>query len=225
MNYHLCLPLLLFSTIAHPFTLMIDPAGDARTPGRTINQHVERGITLQIAEAIKKEIEQSTTAPYDETYGSLRPWGRVVLTRVPGESIAPLHNAVFANRLDADLYVSIQCYHLTTDQVPVSIYHYLTNPVTDLWSTPKQLALYPYDQAHLYQVHRSKTAAEKLKGFLLAAKIGDVRGVFGFPFRPLVGIKVPAIAVEIGLRNKDEWTRYAHAIAQSLLELIPAFGG
>lgn len=224
MNY--IFPLLLLFTIQiHPFTLMLDPAGDARTPGRTINQHMERGITLQIAEAIKKEIEQHISSdPYEADYSQPKPWRRVVLTRVPGESIAPLHNAVFANRLDADLYISIHCFHATGSQAPVSIYHYLANPVTDLWSTPKGLALYPYDQAHLYQVHRSKSAAEKLKGFLAGSKIGDVRGVYGFPFKPLVGIKVPAVAIEIGLRNKDEWARYAKAIADSVLELIPSLG-
>lgn len=213
------LPILLFFACAplYPFTIMLDPAGDARTPGRTINQHVERGITLQIAEAIKKEIELAQgdhdflTAPV-----------RIVLTRAPGESIAPLHNAMFANRLEADVYLSIHCFHLTAGHAPLTIYHYLTNPVTDLWSSPKQLALYPYDQAHLYQVHASKQAAEKLKASLVASKISDVRGVFGFPFKPLVGIKVPAFAIEIGLRNKDEWARYAQIIAQGLMQLVPS---
>lgn len=209
--------LLIFSllpTFLYPFTIMLDPAGDARTPGRTINQHVERGITLQIAEAIKKEIEFEQAGR-----GYLANPVRVVLTRAPGEAIAPLHNAMFANRLEADLYLSIHCFHAAA--APLTIYHYLTNPVTDLWSTPKQLALYPYDQAHLYQVHASKTNAEKLKTSLASAKGSSVRGVFGLPFKPLVGIKVPALAIEIGLRNKDEWARYAQAIAHGLIQLVP----
>ncbi len=209
--------LILVCIPARPFTIMLDPAGDARTPGRTINQHVERGITLQIAEAIKREIEYEQA---ERDYLTVPV--RTVLTRAPGEAIAPLHNAMFANRLEADLYVSIHCFHLPSSQSPLTIYHYLTNPVTDLWSTPKQLALYPYDQAHLYQVHSSKQSAEKLKGFLVASKIADVRGVFGFPFKPLVGIKVPAFAIEIGLRNKDEWERYAQVIAQGLIQLVPS---
>ncbi len=31
------------------------------------------------------------------------------------------------------------------------------------------------------------------------------RGFFGIPFTPLVGIKAPAIAVEVGLKNKQDW--------------------
>ena len=39
------------------FTLMIDPAGDAKEPGRAIDDTFERGITLQLAEELKRTIE------------------------------------------------------------------------------------------------------------------------------------------------------------------------
>lgn len=204
--------LLVGTTATLPFTIMLDPAGDARTPGRTIDHHVERGITLELAEAIKNEIENHQ----DES----SPLVRTVLTRVPGEAVAPLHNATFANRLEANIYLSIHCFQVTSAVSPLTIYHYLTNPITDAWASPKQLALYPYDQAHLYQLNWSKQCAEKLKSSLIATKVADVRGVYGLPFKPLVGIKVPAMAIEIGLRNKDEWARYVPSIAQSLLQLV-----
>ena len=66
---------------------MLDPAGDAQNPGRTIDDNFERGITLQFAEKLKEMLQEKF------------PTIRVVLSRTPGESLQPLQNANFANRL------------------------------------------------------------------------------------------------------------------------------
>src|SRR5579859_5868722 len=71
-----------------PFSIMLDPAGDAQITGRIIDDSYERGITLQLCEDIKKQLEA------DHPKNT-----RIVLTRFPGETIDPLQNANFANRL------------------------------------------------------------------------------------------------------------------------------
>ena len=40
---------------------MIDPSGDAKHTGRVIQDTFERGITLQCAEALKKELNSAMT--------------------------------------------------------------------------------------------------------------------------------------------------------------------
>ena len=42
----------------NPFTIMIDPAGDAKHTGRLIQDTLERGISLQCAEELKKNLTQ-----------------------------------------------------------------------------------------------------------------------------------------------------------------------
>ena len=39
------------------FTIMIDPAGDAKNTGRQIDDTLERAVTLQFAQKLKSEIE------------------------------------------------------------------------------------------------------------------------------------------------------------------------
>jgi len=81
--------------------IMLDPAGDAQYAGRRIDDSFERGLTLRCAEQLKQRLEQ------------LFPQIHVVLTRLPGETVQPLQNANFANRLSVDLYLSIHFYHET----------------------------------------------------------------------------------------------------------------
>lgn len=185
-----CLPL------QHQFTVMLDPAGDAKHTGRLIQDTLERGISLQCAEKLKAALTERCKNV------------RVVLTRVPGETIQPLQNASFANRLGVDLYISLYFYHEPQTPTHITLYHYLENPVVDFWHQPITLALYQSSQAHLLNL---KTTQKWGKVFLEVfqdahfAKFFIPRGLFGIPFTPLISIKPPAIALEIGLKNKTDW--------------------
>src|SRR5271156_6610097 len=95
-----------------PFTLMLDPAGDAQNPGRIIEDSFERGITLQCMQELQAVIAQRF------------PRIRVVVTRSPGETRQPLQNANFANRLDVDLYISIHCYPESKPKSQLYLYYF-----------------------------------------------------------------------------------------------------
>ena len=41
-------------------------------------------------------------------------------------------------------------------------------------------------------------------------------GVYALPFAPLIGIKKPAIAFEIGLKQKESWKQFIDPIVESL---------
>ena len=198
--------------IANPFTIMIDPAGDAKHTGRLINDTFERGIALQCAEQLKAAIIQKF------------PNVRVILTRVPGETIQPLQNASCANRLGVDFYISLYFYHEPLNQGHVALYYYLENPATDLWYQPKSLTLYQVNQAHI--IHLKTT--EKWGQILLKSfenknisKFFQPRGLFGIPFTPLIGIKAPAIAIEAGLKNKQDWQQLIEAIIIAIERIVP----
>ena len=43
--------------------------------------------------------------------------------------------------------------------------------------------------------------------------------LIGIPFKPLVGIRAPALGIEIGLKNKDDWERFVQPVMQALVSL------
>ena len=183
------------------FTLIINPGGDARDPGREIDETFEQIISMQCAEAIKKELEQKV------------PGVRVMFTRSAGEIAEPLQNASLVNRLNADLYVSLNFFHQKEKANKLFIYRLIYNPKTDIWSKKSdELSLMPYTQAYrlslktsesistlFYDECKKETAAEKLPTPLICI------APKGIPYKPLVGITAPAIGLEIGIRKKDDW--------------------
>ena len=178
------------------FTIMIDPAGDAKHTGRLIGDTLERGISLQCAEQLKTTLLQKFKNV------------RVILTRVPGETLQPLQNASFANRLGVDLYISLYFYHEPENPAHVTLYYYLENPIADAWHKPTNLALYQVNQAHLLNLKTTQAWGKIILDVLYdkrCSKFFSPRGLFGIPFVPLVGIKAPAIALEVGLKNKQDW--------------------
>ncbi len=192
-------------------TIMLDPAGDAQNPGRVIGDSFERGLTLQCAQQIKKELEH------------LLPNARVVLTRFPGETLEPLQNAAFSNRLQADIFISLHFYQETEERSHVGIYYFVHRPDTDYWKIPTTpFEVIPYDQAHKKNVTLSAGYATTLytvlcslqkQGFML---VTQPRGI---PFKPLLGVLAPAIGFDIGLTNKDQWQQFAPTLATAIASL------
>ena len=193
-------------------TIMLDPAGDAQHAGRKLDDSFERGITLQFAEQLKKILE--------EEHSNIR----VVLTRFPGETLEPLQNASFANRLRVDFYLSIHFYMEKSGPLTLSMYNLVTNPVTDLWqSYGSELALVQYDKIHKVNLKTTQKYTELMSKVLNGndyKRTFVFKGPIGIPFRPLVGINAPAIAIEAGLKNKNDWKHYLSPIACSLTPVI-----
>ncbi len=195
----------------HPFTIMIDPAGDAKHTGRLIQDTLERGISLQCAEQLKMKLT--------EKIKNLR----VILTRVPGETIQPLQNASFANRLGTDLYLSLYFYYEPDTPQHITLYYYIQDPIADAWHQPQQLAFYPVDQTHLINLTTTKAWGNIFLDVLQdkqCSKYFQPYGLFGIPFLPLIGIKSPAIAIEVGLKNKQDWQRIIDPMITAIERII-----
>lgn len=206
---------LLFSSYAYgseqPFTIMIDPSGDAKHTGRLIQNTLERGVSLQCAEALKKAL----LAEYKNL--------RIVFTRVPGETIKPLQNASFANRLDIDLYLSLYFYYEPQTPSHLYIYHYISQPTTDTWHKPIDIYFYQADQAHLLNLEATKKYAHQLVSNLkktpakYAFKINKPHAI---PFKPLVGVQAPALALEIGIKHTNDWKKLITPLTDALESII-----
>lgn len=188
---------------------MIDPAGDAQHTGRKLDDNFERGISLQIAEKLKTILEER----FDNV--------KIILSRLPGESASYLQHASFANRLNVDFYLSIHCYHEKETKPCLYLYQfsYGDNFITKQFD----LALIPYDQAHLANSATTTSFAVAMQDILGSnahANSYTTKGIFKIPFKPLIGIKAPAIGLELGLKNKDDWHDYLEPIAASFAPII-----
>ena len=174
---------------------MIDPADD------------NNSSTFACAQAIKKKIE--------EQYKNVR----IILTHTMQESVEPLHKAQFANQLAVDFYLSINFYQERAPRSSVYLYYFLYNPITDRFARSKNLFFYPYDQAHLISLTTTSTWADMIKNNLTQEHAFEIKGPFGIPFKSLIGITTPALALEAGIKNKGDWNLYVEPIVKSL-ELI-----
>jgi len=191
------------------FTIMLDPAGDAQNTGRQIDDCLERGITLQFAQRLKQELEKEL----DNI--------RVVLTRFPGESIENLQNANFANRLDIDFSLSIHFYK--EKEVKPQAYIYTFAYHDDFITRKPELYFYDYDKAHQISRGKTKKCAGLIKDIFVSdayKKRLDLQGVMSLPFKPLIGVKAPAVGIEIGLKSKEDWVHYLDLFVDCVSEIV-----
>lgn len=189
---------------------MLDPAGDAQHTGRKLEDNFERGISLQIAEKLKQVVEERFTHV------------KVVLTRLPGESATYLQHANFANRLQVDFYLSIYCYH--EKEIKPRVYIYQFSYGNDFITKHFDLALIPYDQAHLSNSSKTTTYGEHMRSIFLNeyASRYSIKGIFKIPFKPLIGIQAPALGLELGLKDKNDWHDYLEPLVAGLAPVIEA---
>jgi len=194
---------------SYQMTLMIDPAGDAQHVGRKIDDCFERGITLQYTEQLKKGLE--------EEYPGIR----IILTHLPGEIVQPLQNANFANRLNVNLFLSIHFYHESLPKPNLYIYYFSYG--NNLCNRTFDLCFYPYEQAYLFSKEKTAAWAQQIKEGLSQeafCSLFDIKGPYGPPFKPLIGIKCPAIAIEAGLKQANDWQQYIKPLIASLGPII-----
>jgi N-acetylmuramoyl-L-alanine amidase len=195
---------------AKQITIMLNPAGDAHYAGRTIDGTFERGITLQCCEYLKKilEYELSNT--------------RIVLTRIPGETIEPLQNASFSNRLNADLYISIHFYEKKSGRPDLFLYQFSYNATTDGWQSNSELQFVPYHKAYLLNYPTTKIIIDQIHTLFKEQfrQQFDTHSPQGIPFTPLLGITAPAIGIEMSIAKSDEWQHFIPALKQALVTAV-----
>ena len=200
-----------FAWQAKKFTVMINPAGDAQNAGRIIENNFERGLTLQCAQWIKQEIESKHSSV------------RVILTRIPGETVENLQNASFSNRLKTDLYISLHFYERKKNKRDLALYYFCQDPITDGWhKKDSSYSFIPYSKAHLDTFAFTKMMIKDTFSYLQNDHKNScsVSGPYGIPFYPLIGIQAPSFGIEVGLMKKNEWQLIAHTLVDTIMHAI-----
>ena len=194
-----------------PPIIMLDPAGDAEHPGRSLEQHFERGLTLQYADYMHHALEQHM------------PHARIIVTRTAGDKVTPLQHANFANRLDnVILYLHCAFYKEQTPRPVIRIYRFSYHPQPVTYAHSLSFARYD----HAYQ--QSEKTSEKLCTTLYNLlhehstihPFFDVYPPCAFPHAALCGIARPALVVEIGLSHDNLWQQCADLVGQALSEIF-----
>lgn len=189
------------------YTIIINPAGNTQSTERLIDNTFERSITLQAAEALKKQLEKQI------------PLCTILLTRAPGRVTTQLQNAHFANSLNVDLFISLHFYQETETKPHVYIYQFSYN--NEFVVKPSDFTFYRYDQSYFFNRTSSAHAArivEKTWMHNAHAHQFTTHHVVGIPCSSLIGITSPALAFDIGIKSPTDW----HTYIQPLLEGIQA---
>jgi len=189
--------------------IMLDPAGDSANTGRKIDDSFERSITLFFAEKLKIIIEEQYTN------------AKVLLTRSSGQTLQPLQNANFANRLNVDLYVSINFYQESETKPRIYLYNFSYND--DFVTKPAELSFCPYEKAHLFHMQETREYSSIFKQVLDQAEYNNLfecAHMTKLPFKPLIGIKSPAVAIEAGLIKKEDWNAYVEPVIIGIKTII-----
>jgi N-acetylmuramoyl-L-alanine amidase len=195
-----------FSAPEKPFVILLEASGDTIHTGRSIDDSFESSITFEIAQAIKQLIIAQC------------PHVKVLLNRAQTETVSPLQNANFANKLDIDCYMSIHAFNETQLKPRVFIYQF--SYLDDFIAKDTGLSFYPFDKIYLINQKQTNAWAQQLKQTFEKNSLWNVNGVYSFPFKPLIGIKAPAIGIEIGLKNRSEWRNYSETIVAGIETII-----
>jgi hypothetical protein len=189
--------------------IMLSPSGDAKNVGRKLVEGYERAQTFKFAKALQEELQTQ--------YGF-----RVILTRFPGEEIVDLQNASFSNRLGVDFYISLHLYRQDRAKPRLYLYHLVYNPMVDLAKRVfDSFRFVSIHQAHFMNIFVTMQYAKMIRDTLCAYEsMFDVYGLYGIPLRFLCGIIAPAIAIEIGINQEDQWGIMVLPLVESLVFLM-----
>ena len=194
-------------SMKNSYTIMLDPAGDARHTGRIIGTSFERALTFQIAQALQQTLQK--TFPCN-----------VIITRSPGETVHQRQSANFANRLPIDLYISLHCYHAPQEKHTIALYLLSRSPLSVPSSAP--ITMTPFSHAHWQSFDTTKKYATRMHTILEAtyAHQFQLPPVIALPFTPLFGIQAPAIGIEINCVSLDNGTLYVEPLAKTILSTL-----
>ena len=201
----LVLNLFLSSFVFANSLVMISPAGNVRNPGRPLDNGYERGVAFNFSERLKSEISER----YDVN---------CVLTRKIGEDISNLQSVSLANRLGASLYLSINFYYEESIKPKVAIYYLVYNPLKD-FAKKNATSFIPVNESHFGSIGKTVEFTGKIYEILSGEEYHnklDVLAPVGLPYKPFMGITVPAIAIDIGLNRESMWESLLEPVSDSL---------
>jgi N-acetylmuramoyl-L-alanine amidase len=197
---------LVFFTSAHGFHLILDPAGDAKNPGRQLATCAERSVTLQFCEMLKEIITKQM------------PSCTVTITRTAGETRTQEQRAQIANQLHADLFMHISCFSDAALRPQLALYY----------TTPSHTMVMPLSSYTLIPAHKAQelvsTQSHDIAHSFYTALYGKISYTMHLPIAlpdaRLVGIMIPACTLEFGITRDMPWTALLSPLCNAILDYI-----
>jgi hypothetical protein len=189
---------------AKKFTIMLSPEGDTNNAGRTLAEGFERGFNRQCAETLKEQLE------HDEAI-------RVILSHASGEPANQEQKENFENRLEIDLYVSINFY--PADKPSLAIYSYRTT----LFDPPvdqERLTLYPTKKAYVQNQQKTNRLTKHWQSLTRYEAQLAIIYPQAIPLKQLEGIIAPAFALECGAQKIIDIHAYLKPISDILTDIV-----
>ncbi|MGD0565762.1 MAG: N-acetylmuramoyl-L-alanine amidase [Candidatus Goldiibacteriota bacterium] len=180
-------------------TVIIDPAhggGDYGSSGRGI---YEKDITLKAAKILKQKLEKASADI------------SVFLTRDADSAVKPEDRAGFANSRNGTVYISLHCDYAPSEKTEgFEVYYYSGEAL----SGPAAAA--EWEKVQLYHLNDSVRLAGLVNQYMLSPLIAQQgaagqeandtvplasRGVKPAALLSLIGVNMPAVAIELGNLN------------------------
>jgi hypothetical protein len=184
-------------------TVMLSPTGHSQNPGRKLHDGFERGATRQLAETLKKILEEEADS-------------RIILTHNAGETINQEQKASFANRLNVDLYISLTIYN--NDTLTIHPYFYKNERFSP--SVDNRLTFYPIKKAYLKSAKKVENLVRKKLFSPKYHSMFKIINPIGLPLKSLEGITAPAFEFEISIKNFSDILTYEHVLSDAIKEMI-----
>lgn len=189
------------------YHIILDPAGDHKKVGRTLATCYERSITLQLCEALKKELAH--------TY----PNCTITITHTIGESLNQEQRAQIANKSNANFFIHISCFEDTSIKPQIMSYYYMQSNIVSYKPTP--YSLIPADKAHEIHYATTKKLVHQIYSSLQKQNsIYTIIPPHAIPDARLKYIQIPSCTLEIGISRTFPWTTCVNPLCKALAACI-----
>ncbi len=201
-----------FMSTSHAYipTLILAPEGDFASSGRN---HTVAATTecLRFAKELKQILTKNGTL-------------NVIIAAKNKSKTTSYQTVSLANRLKADLFLSLSMTAQDEVKPSVSLYYRSLNPLTELTTQrQRQPSLIPITEAHTHCMLGTKKKASQLYELLNVEnnrKFIQTNKPLGLPLKQLTGLIVPGVFAEIGLGSHAAWKPLVKPFAESLIQLL-----
>lgn len=192
---------------AHKPTVILVPFGNNTLQGRSLKSNFESSIAHHFVRELQQELEKQF------------PEARIKISHEKTDILQPMQLATMSNCLSADLVLQFQFY---LDHEP-KLYLYQSSYSNDFLSKCWDLSWCHADEAYLINKKSTTLWREKMAETL--SNPDYARWFFTIkphpiPLKPLTGIIAPALLIEIGLANDDDWKQFIAPLTESLKPII-----
>lgn len=194
-----------FSAPLWAITIILDPAGDAKNPGRSIGATFERTATLYVARHIKEHITR------------LDKKSLVLFARMPGEQVEAVEKYRLVQQCKPDLFVHLALYQSSDIKPQIHLYCNAPGPVTNNLLTCVDAL------QHAYAAQSKKMLEAFYSAMQPLSRSCTTHAPFALPSCMLKGISSPAWIIEIGVKDTDDLAHCITPLAEHILNVCKEY--